>query len=579
MHLPTFTTENDGIASGDKIISFGQAGASIRVPEFAAVGPADWAVVAVYVAAMIAVLVYVSRTVGTKDSEHFFLGGRNMPWWAIGMSLFASNLGTDHLVGLAGSGAAGGLAVGQYEWSGAMILLVLGWVFVPKYLAMSISTVPEYLERRHGPGLRAFFMALTILTSFFTKITVTIYAGSVVLQEVLGWNMWTSSVVLLTLTSLYTAIGGLAAVVYTEVLQSVIMVLGSFALLYFSLDAVGGWNGLHQNLPESHFEVVKPLSHPDFPWLGVLIGLPINSIWYWCTDQVMVQRVLATGVVADAQKGCLLGGWLKILPMYIMVLPGMVAAALFPEEVAINSNRAYPLLVKSVMPTGLVGVMIAVMLSSFTASLASCFNSCSTLFTLDLYKKLVPQSSEEDLVRVGRIFTVAIVAASFAWLPVIMRSNDQLFLYIQSMQVIWCSPIVVVFIASLFSDTFSATNAWVILCAGLSLGTLFWFVRELFEESQLPAMLGPVHNLNILHFSIVSFIFCSVLGAITHSLEARVRDVGSLDERIQLREHIKTTGTSSSDVERLKFADWGTSGAAVCLVASVVGLTVFHSMI
>lgn len=523
----------------------------------------------VYLLALLAVTLYANVKIGSANTEQYFLGGRNIQWWAIGFSLFASNLGTDHLVGLAGSGAAGGIAVGNYEFSAIPILLVLGWCFAPHYLAYSVFTVPEFLEKRFGPDMRTFFTWLTIASTILTKISVTIFAGAVVLEEVLGWNMWLSSTILLTLTALYTSIGGLGAVLYTEVLQSVFLLVGSSALLWFGMREVGGWSGLQRELPESYFRLLKPVDHADFPWLGVLFGLPINSIWYWCTDQVMVQRVLAANQPSASQAGCVLAGWLKLLPMYIMVLPGLVAAALFPKEIAEDSNRAYALLVTRLLPPGWVGIMIAVMLSSFMAALASCFNSVSTLFTIDVYAKMYPEHTEAELVKIGRMFTFVVAIFSVAWLPVIDHTSDQLFLYIQSLQVVWCAPVVVVFLAARFAPAVSSKTAWSTLIFGNVLGVLFWVLQNAVPSTWILESAFPwVLHFNILHFSLVSFFMCGTVLLSNHFLEggAASEKKGLLSENIE------------AEIAKQEWSGRPTQIAAVILMVVVTALTVFHSL-
>jgi len=527
-------------------------------------GACDIATVVIYLVALAGVTIWVNVKIGGADSEHYFLGGRSVPFWAIGASLFASNLGTDHLVGLAGSGAATGLAVGNYEWSACYTLLLLGWLFVPRYLASEIYTVPEYLEKRFSRRFRSLFTWLTIASTVFTKISVTIFAGCVVMKMVLGLGIWVSSVSLLALTGIYTTIGGLAAVVYTEVLQS--LVIGSCALLWFGLEEVGGAQGLRDKLPPSHLTLIKPLSDPDFPWFGVVVGMPICSIWYWCTDQVMVQRVLATNQLHTSQQACVMAGWLKLLPMYLMVLPGLIAAALYPEDVAKDSNEAFPLLVTRLLPAGWQGPMIAVMLSSFMAALASSFNSCSTLFTMDVYASMVPDHTEARLVCVGRLFTVFLAVVSVAWLPVIERSGSQLFLYIQSMQQIWSSPVVVVFLASFASKSISEWVAWWSLVAGLAFGLAFWLVREVFGAHF-------VAQLNVLHFSIMLFVLDLLLLVVLHTAEPYLFPKGELDPLVK-----QTEIFSSRLLDKQRPAGVGTKLSAVTLLMVVVGLTIWHSV-
>jgi len=531
----------------------------------------DYMALLLYFVAILGVTIQVNRVIGSNNSKDFFLAGGHVQWWAIGFSLFASNLGTDHLVGLAGSGAAGGIGVGNYEFSACTMLLILGWAFVPYYMAFDVYTVPEFLEKRFSHGLRNFFTWLTIVSTIVTKIAVTMFAGAVVLEELLGWNMYVSSVVLLVFTAVYTVLGGLAAVVYAEVVQSIILIVGSICLLYFGMNEVGGWEGLQKSLPESHFRLLKPLDHPDFPWLGVLFGMPIVSIWYWCTDQVMVQRVLAADCPKAAQEGCLFAGWLKLLPMYIMVLPGLIAAALFPKETEENSNAAFALLVSRILPPGWVGIMVAVMLSSFMASLASCFNSCSTLFTMDIYKEFRPEADEAQLVLAGRVFTALTALMSIAWLPMIEYGHDQLFIYIQSMQVIWAPPIAVMFIGARFLPDMHSFEAWVTLMFGVFIGIVFWVLTNLVPHDKLNGVgLGWIADFNILHFAILSFCLSFiVLG--TCLAWSRVLYSKSEQQRL-LGTHV---------LDNISNQNWAGPTAqilAVCLVIAVQGLTIFHSV-
>mmetsp|Transcript_109207 Transcript_109207/g.315547 ORF Transcript_109207/g.315547 Transcript_109207/m.315547 type:complete len:555 (-) Transcript_109207:135-1799(-) len=526
----------------------------------------------IYLATLLLVTLYVNYKVGGADSEAYFLGGRDIPWWAVGFSLFASNLGTDHLVGLAGSGAAQGLAVGCWEWSASYVLLVLGWVFVPHYLEYGIYTVPEYLEHRFESRMRKFFTWVSILSALFTKIAVTIFAGAVVLNEVLGWSKWFSSVLLLTLTGVYTSIGGLAAVVYTEVLQSIVLLVGCTALLWYGLDAVGGWKGLEEKLPASHFDLMKPANHQDFPWPGVVFGMPISGLWYWCTDQVMVQRVLSAKSVGTGQSACVFAGWLKLTPMFLMVLPGLIAAALYPEDMERDSNRAFAVLVSRLLPPGWQGAMIAVMLSSFMAALASCFNSCSTLFTMDIYAEWYPEHTERELVIVGQLFTIVLAVASMAWLPMIDGSGDELFVYIQSMQLIWCAPIAAVFLCACLSKRISSRTAWITLTGGIAVGVVFWLLRSGLPVGYRMASLQPFC---VLYFGMVHFLFSFLVIGICSFFEQT--DLEATDEeKAKLIDNCpsfqRTTSLTSVNQEH---AGTMTNVMAVSLMVAVVVLGVW----
>src|SRR6266576_1419663 len=293
-------------------------------------------------------------------SADFFLASRDVGWFAVGASLFASNIGSEHLVGLAGTGAASGLAVGHFEWLACFMLLLLGWLFVPFYLRSGVYTMPEFLERRFNPAARSYFTWVSIIGYVLTKISVTLFAGGIVMREVTGYSVWTSAVILIVVTGIYTVLGGLRAVIYTEVMQAVVLIIGSATMTVLGLQAVGGWSGLEARVPA-----------------GIIFGAPILGVWYWCTDQHIVQRVLAAKNVSAARTGTILAGFLKILPVFIFVLPGIIAAALYSDIRGGSADAAYPALVTRLLPAGFKGLVLAGMLAALMSSLASAFNSCS----------------------------------------------------------------------------------------------------------------------------------------------------------------------------------------------------------
>src|SRR6266516_2027442 len=339
----------------------------------------DILVIAAYCLLLAAIAYWAARREKNVSAD-FFLASRDVGWLAVGASLFASNIGSEHLVGLAGTGAASGLAVGHFEWLACFMLLLLGWLFVPFYLRSGVYTMPEFLERRFNPASRWYFTWVSIVGYVLTKISVTLYAGGVVMREVTGYGVWTSAVILIVITGLYTLFGGLRAVIYTEVMQAVVLIIGSATLAVLGLYAVGGWGALTARVPAGFFSMWKPATHPDFPWTGIVFGAPILGVWYWCTDQHIVQRVLAAKNIKEARTGTIFAGYLKILPVFIFVLPGIVAMALFPE-LRSNADSAYPTLVTRLLPDGIKGLVLAGMLAALMSSLASAFNACSTLLT------------------------------------------------------------------------------------------------------------------------------------------------------------------------------------------------------
>ena len=309
-------------------------------------------------------------------SSDYFLASRDVAWFAVGASLFASNIGSEHLVGLAGSGAGSGLAVGHFEWLACLILLLLGWLFVPFYLKSGVYTMPEFLEKRYNSAARTYFTWVSVIGYVLTKISVTLYAGGVVIRAVTGWSFYTAAIVLIVVTGLYTIFGGLRAVVYTEVLQAIVLILGSVTLMIIGLQHVGGFAALQAKVstftlpdgrPANFFSMWKPSNHPDFPWTGIIFGAPILGIWYWCTDQHIVQRVLAAKNIKQARTGTIFAGYLKILPVFIFVLPGIIAVALFPE-LKNSADSAYPTLVTRLLPAGIKGLVLAGMLAALMSS-------------------------------------------------------------------------------------------------------------------------------------------------------------------------------------------------------------------
>src|SRR5213596_2721566 len=305
------------------------------------IAPLDGLVIAAYFLILLGIGYWAARREKILSSD-YFLAGRDVGWLAVGASLLASNIGSEHLVGLAGTGAASGLAVGHFEWLACFMLLLLGWLFVPFYLRSGVYTMPEFLDRRFNAASRTYFTWVSIIGYVLTKISVTLYAGGVVMREVTGYGVWTSAVILIVITGLYTILGGLRAVIYTEVMQAIVLIIGSATLALVGLYAVGGWGGLEARVPAGFFSMWKPVNHPDFPWTGIVFGAPILGVWYWCTDQHIVQRVLAARNVSAARTGTILAGFLKILPVFIFVLPGIIAAALYSDIRGGAADTAYP---------------------------------------------------------------------------------------------------------------------------------------------------------------------------------------------------------------------------------------------
>lgn len=469
----------------------------------------DYLVLGTYFLVIFAVGFYFARK--ERTTTDYFLAGRDVAWWAIGASLFSSNIGSEHFIGLAGTGAASGLAVGHFEWLASLILLILGWVFTPFYLRSNVYTMPEFLERRYNSACRTYLATISIIAYIFTKISVAVFAGAIVLRTVLGWGMWQSALALVIATGVYTVAGGMAAVIYTEVIQTVVLIGGALALMLIGLDRVGGFEGLRASLPESYFHMMRPASDPDFPWTGIFFGAPILGIWYWCTDQVIVQRVLSAKDVGHAKAGTVLAGFLKILPVFMLIVPGMIARALYPAEMAADSNAAFPTLVTRLMPVGLQGLVVAAMLAALMSSLASVFNSSSTIFTMDFYKKINPAATERHLVNVGRVATTIMVVLGVLWIPFMSRISAQLYVYLQSVQAYISPPIAAVFLLGIFWKRINGTGAMTSLLVGFVLGALRFMLEIAYAGTPLAGLAGIYVGMNFLHFAVLMFVICVVV--------------------------------------------------------------------
>src|SRR5262250_1343428 len=444
-----------------------------------ALATVDMAIIGVYFLIVICIGLYFARK--ERTSTDYFLASRDIGWFFIGASLFVSNISTEHFIGLSGTGASSGLAVGHFEWLACLILLILGWVFVPFYLRTNVFTMPEFLERRFNRQCAVYLAGISIIAYIFTKISVQLYAASVVLERVAGWSLWKTAVVLVIATGVYTIAGGLAAVIYTDIVQTLILITGAVALTIIGLDKVGGLGHLRTMVPPSYFHMIRPATDSQFPWTGIFFGAPILGIWYWCTDQVIVQRVLSARDEGHAKAGTIFAGFLKILPVFMLVLPGIIAFALFPEQVK-KPDFAYPTLVLNLLPMGLVGLVMAALLAAVMGAMSSVFNSASTLVTLDFYKKLRPQASEAQLVNFGRIATGAMVLLGLLWVPFIHLLSAQLYIYLQSVQAYISPPIAVCFIFGILWTRVNGSGAIMSLLAGFALGATR-FILELADRA------------------------------------------------------------------------------------------------
>jgi len=493
----------------------------------------DWVVLGIYFLALIAVAVWVVLQ-KNKNTEDYFLAGRNVGWFVIGASIFASNIGSEHVVGLAGTGFDSGTPMAHYELH-AWIVLLLGWLFLPFYIRSGAFTMPEFLEKRFDSRSRWFLSLFSLVGYVLTKVSVTIYAGGIVVSELLGIPFWYGAIGIVIFTGLYTIVGGMKAVIYTETLQTVVLILGSVIITYLGLQEVGGWEQLSETVKEvspEHFNMWRPMNDPDFPWTGLLFGGTIVGVWYWCTDQYIVQRTLAANNITIGRRGAIFGAYLKLLPIFIFLIPGIIAFALSiqnPEVFGLSkADRAFPMLVKTLLPVGLKGLVAGGLMAALMSSLASVFNSCSTLFTIDIYKKLRPLKTEMELLKIGKIATTFIVILGILWIPVMEKiGGGVMYQYLQNVQSYIAPPVAAVFILGIVWKRVNSTAAITTLLSGLGLlilriGSEIYYQPQIahFRETGDQITSGLIYDfasINFAHMAIFMFIF-SVGLCITVSL-------------------------------------------------------------
>jgi len=576
--------------------------------------------IAAYFCILLCVAWWVVRK-GKEETADYFLAGRNLSWWIIGASIFASNIGSEHIVGLAGSGAKDGVALAHYEFH-AWCLLVLAWVFVPFYARSLVFTMPEFLERRFSVHSRYVLSIVSIVTFIVSKIAVGIFAGGVVfatllpeLQITIGGyvidSFWIGSVIVIALTGLYTALGGMRAVAYNDAVQVTVLIVGSALLTIYGLITLGGWNELREICGSEMFNLWKPLTPPGvestwapvietnsagqlvkqawyfngaFPWLGMAICAPVIGLWYWCTDQYIVQRVLGAPNERVARRGAIFAAVLKLFPVYLFIIPGLICFALAKSgkvpglEVVYDSvtgqatpqaQAAFPLMVEHLLPTGLRGIVVAGLLSALMGSLAGVFNACSTLFTVDIYAKIRPKATQHELVRMGRIATVIMVLIAMAWIPVVKGATG-LYNYLQSVQGYLAPPIFVVFFFGVFWKRLNAKGCLWAMIIGFVVGLFRMLVDTPvtvgFEQYKngYPegSFLWIVNNINFQYFSIL----ITIISAIVMVL------VSYITEKQDYSKITNLTFATSTDVHRAESSaswDWrevATSGFVLAVI-------------
>ena len=452
----------------------------------------DWIVIALFFVALVGIIWWVVRQ-KQNNAADYFLGGKDATWIAIGASIFASNIGSEHLIGLAGSGAASGMAMAHWEIQGWMIL-ILGWVFVPFYSRSMVYTMPEFLERRYNSASRTILSLISLISYVLTKVAVTVYAGGLVFQQVFGidtlWGLdffWIAAIGLVLITALYTIFGGMKSVLYTSVLQTPILLLGSLIILVLGLKELGGWDQMMSicsqvkvnEYGDTMTNLIRDNRDAQFPWLGALIGSAVIGFWYWCTDQYIVQRVLSGKNERESRRGTIFGAYLKLLPVFLFLIPGMIAFALHQQSGSflpllangnLNTDAAFPTLVAKLLPAGVKGLIVCGILAALMSSLASLFNSSAALFTIDFYQRYRPNTDPKKLVRIGQAATVVIVVLGILWIPIMRSIGDVLYLYLQDVQSVLAPGIAAAFLMGICWKRTSAQGGMWALISGLVIG-------------------------------------------------------------------------------------------------------------
>ncbi len=479
----------------------------------------DWIVLAAYFLGLGAIAVWVIRQ-KNETTEDYFLAGKDVGWFVIGASIFASNIGSEHVVGLAGTGAESGMPMAHYELH-AWIVLLLGWLFLPFYMRSGAFTMPEFLEKRFDSKSRWFLSIFSIIGYVLTKVSVTIYAGGIVVSALLGLSFLTGAIITVVVTGAYTIFGGMRAVLYTEALQTVVLIIGSLIITYMGLEAIGGWGELRATVGPEHFNMWKPSSDPDFPWTGLVFGGAVVGIWYWCTDQYIVQRTLSAHGIEIGRRGAIFGAYLKILPIFIFLIPGIIAYGLKEKGIIDyeKSDQVFPTMVQYLLPAGLKGLVAGGLMAALMSSLASVFNSSSTLFTVDIFKKMYPDSTEKHLVKIGKYATAVVVVLGMLWIPVMQKiGGGVLYQYLQSVQSYIAPPITTVFLLGIFWKRVNAQGAIATLFFGLFMATLRIIAELIYMDSGTGSLvegssglLATYASINFAHMAVFMFLACVVV--------------------------------------------------------------------
>jgi solute:Na+ symporter, SSS family len=468
----------------------------------------DWVMVAAYFVAVGAIAWWVMKQ-KQETTADYFLASRHVAWYIIGASILASNIGSEHIVGLASTGVKSGVAFAHYELHSWCVLL-LGWVFIPFYLRSKVFTMPEFLELRFSAKSRWFLSVMSLVAYVLTKVSVTVFAGAVVFETLMGVDFWVGALIIVVITGVYTALGGLKVVVYTDTMHSATLIVGSSIVTLIALIQAGGWGDVVASVGPEKLNMFPPLDS-DAPWLGLLLASPIVGIWYWCTDQCIVQRTLTAKDETNARRGAIFAAYLKLFPFFIFLIPGIAAVALAAQGKLVidDPNKVFPTLVATLLPVGIRGVVVGGLLAALMSSLAAVFNGCSTLFTMDIYKKLKPAASERELVHIGRVATLIVVILGIIWIPILKSMSGSLYEYLQNVQAFIAPPITATFLLGIFWKRINSKGAITALVTGFLLGMTKLTLETVAKDAG--GAIGAVANFNFLYFAPSLFAFCALV--------------------------------------------------------------------
>lgn len=531
----------------------------------------DWIVIAIYFLVLFGIAVWVILQ-KQENSEDYFLAGRNVGWFVVGASIFASNIGSEHVVGLAGSGAGDKFPLLIYELH-AWIVILLGWLFLPFYVRSGVFTMPEFLEKRFGPRARWFLSLFSLAAYVLTKVSVTLYAGGIVISTLMDISFMSGALATVILTGIYTVLGGMRAVVYTETLQAVILVLGAATLTVLGLQAAGGWGSVVDTAGPEYMNMWRSMDDPDYPWHWLVLSSSIVGIWYWCTDQVIVQRVLTARNLKEARRGSIFGAFLKLMPVFLFLIPGVIALVLKMrgELMWDKPDEAFPALMMHVLPAGLRGLVAAGLMAALMSSLASVFNSCSTLFTIDIYKKIRPNVSEKQMVRVGRIATFVVVVLGILWVPVIEQLADgALYGYLQNVQSYIAPPITAVFLLGIFSSRITNKGALTTLFSGLFIAVIRLTLEVMKGSLNPDSFWFALADMNFLKFSSFFFLYCVAVAILVSMFTPRRNET-------DLEGLTFNTITEKQKAENQDSYSWIDIVASLFVIAIVIFVMIYFS--